>query len=683
MERTTKIPLFRRCVIQNFPFIEEDFDALTDYGLLCKVVEYLNKVINQTNLTSEQVEELSEAFNSLKSYVEHYFDNLDVQEEINNKLDAMAEAGTLADIISQYLNSIAVFAYDTVASMKTATNFVDGSYARTLGYYAKGDKGGALYRIRTITNDDTVDESLLIEITGDPTNTLVAELQLEDKMTVEQFGVKGDNTTDDTTKFQIALDNCKNLTCNNEQYKVVCVQFKENQTIDGQGAKLNCLLNTQALIAFDDYLTIKNLEIHSSNNDREWNRLDLRNHHHITFDGCTFSGFQQQAVVPPSVGLNVWALYIRECHDIRVINCNFVDNNFQDVLVEFDNYNIYFENCTGSYNDQDGFVVDIEPSQTNKPNENITFVNCTFRYFEIFEYFNEFNSNKNISIIDSTIDKFKYKGGDLSIINSPILSFDSTQAQDFLNGDGVLKIENSLAIGENLIKDKYIKDLSNNKNTLWKITYVSTSWSSVVHRIADVNGDYLALNKDNTAGVSIVIQSEPIVASAGDVFLIKQRSRMNFPDNAGGANAHHTRVYFFDNTDTQILDLKLRNNAGSLGASQEFSERSNIIMCPANTAYFKIGLRNGEIGSKARTDYQSFGVYKVNCSQDYRSNVETLDCGNGKPYIAKENPNTEKAQKINHFTGERCYYETPSTYIGAVCTDGENNTYKEFGALEE
>ena len=43
--KESKIPKFRRCVLQNFPFIEEDFDALTDYGLLCKVVEYLNKVI--------------------------------------------------------------------------------------------------------------------------------------------------------------------------------------------------------------------------------------------------------------------------------------------------------------------------------------------------------------------------------------------------------------------------------------------------------------------------------------------------------------------------------------------------------------------------------------------------------------------------------------------------------------
>ena len=32
-------------LITNFPFIEADFDALTEYQLLSKVVEYLNNVV--------------------------------------------------------------------------------------------------------------------------------------------------------------------------------------------------------------------------------------------------------------------------------------------------------------------------------------------------------------------------------------------------------------------------------------------------------------------------------------------------------------------------------------------------------------------------------------------------------------------------------------------------------------
>ena len=102
MSCNTHIPKFRRFVLQNFPFIEEDFDALTDYALICKVVEYLNKVIDQSNSTTQQVSTLTDAFNQLNDFVENYFDNLDVQEEINNKLDEMAEDGTLMQLIEEY-----------------------------------------------------------------------------------------------------------------------------------------------------------------------------------------------------------------------------------------------------------------------------------------------------------------------------------------------------------------------------------------------------------------------------------------------------------------------------------------------------------------------------------------------------------------------------------------------------
>ena len=45
-----------------------------------------------------------EAFQDLHDYVMNYFDNLDVQEEINTKLDQMAADGTLDQIILPYFN---------------------------------------------------------------------------------------------------------------------------------------------------------------------------------------------------------------------------------------------------------------------------------------------------------------------------------------------------------------------------------------------------------------------------------------------------------------------------------------------------------------------------------------------------------------------------------------------------
>lgn len=78
-------------------------DSLSYYELLCKVVDYLNNVINDVNLLGQNVDELNAAFKQLKDYVDNYFDNLDVQEEINNKLDAMIADGTFDRIISTYV----------------------------------------------------------------------------------------------------------------------------------------------------------------------------------------------------------------------------------------------------------------------------------------------------------------------------------------------------------------------------------------------------------------------------------------------------------------------------------------------------------------------------------------------------------------------------------------------------
>lgn len=96
----TKIPKLRRFVLQNFPFIEADFDALTDYELICKVVEYLNKVIDQTNNLTDATVGIIDAFNVLQEYIAHYFDTLDVQDEVNKKIEEMVESGELEALVN-------------------------------------------------------------------------------------------------------------------------------------------------------------------------------------------------------------------------------------------------------------------------------------------------------------------------------------------------------------------------------------------------------------------------------------------------------------------------------------------------------------------------------------------------------------------------------------------------------
>ena len=169
-----KLCPFKWFVLENFPFIEADFDALTNWQLFCKLGQEMNKIINSVNSSGEQVEALTKAFNNLQDYVNNYFDNLDVQEEINNKLNEMAESGELEEIISQYLNTNAILFFKTVDDMKKATNLRNGSVCKTLGFYSENDGGSGTYKI---TNNSllNIDNMFVHQVS----NNLKAELIIE------------------------------------------------------------------------------------------------------------------------------------------------------------------------------------------------------------------------------------------------------------------------------------------------------------------------------------------------------------------------------------------------------------------------------------------------------------------------------------------------------------------------
>lgn len=163
------------------------------------------EIIPKINQNALATTELQEKFIELVNYVDTYFDNLDVQEEINNKLDEMVESGDLQEIIEAYINLKSLLCFDTVAQMKEATNLTNGSYARTLGYTTKNDGGQATYKIREITNEDVVDEGSIIALNDE---TLIAELISNNEVIIECFGAIGDETTDDTEAIKKAITYC-------------------------------------------------------------------------------------------------------------------------------------------------------------------------------------------------------------------------------------------------------------------------------------------------------------------------------------------------------------------------------------------------------------------------------------------------------------------------------------------
>ena len=72
-------------------------ESMSYYETLCWLCKYLENTINPA------INNNAEALKELQEYVAHYCDNLDVTQEIDDKLDAMAESGALAEIINEQL----------------------------------------------------------------------------------------------------------------------------------------------------------------------------------------------------------------------------------------------------------------------------------------------------------------------------------------------------------------------------------------------------------------------------------------------------------------------------------------------------------------------------------------------------------------------------------------------------
>lgn len=100
----SKVDNFRFWCQKVLPLVYDD--SLSYYELLCKVVDYLNNTIADVNTLGTDVDNLNKAFIQLQEYVNSYFSSLDVQEEINNKLDEMTIDGTFDKLLSKFIVGI-------------------------------------------------------------------------------------------------------------------------------------------------------------------------------------------------------------------------------------------------------------------------------------------------------------------------------------------------------------------------------------------------------------------------------------------------------------------------------------------------------------------------------------------------------------------------------------------------
>lgn len=110
IKKAPNVPPFLRYCSAIIPTAFDD--SLSYYEALCALYKFLQDQIvttinNNATVTQHYIDrqnELEALFEQLKEYVDNYFENLDVQEEINNKLDQMAEDGSLEALMEIWLS---------------------------------------------------------------------------------------------------------------------------------------------------------------------------------------------------------------------------------------------------------------------------------------------------------------------------------------------------------------------------------------------------------------------------------------------------------------------------------------------------------------------------------------------------------------------------------------------------
>ena len=302
--------MFRNFILQNFPFLEDDFDALTDYELFCKMLGYVKTIVKN-----------DEDFNARLTALENYINNLDLQEEVNYKLDEMAEDGTLENLISQYIQLQTTYTFSNIEQMKNATNLIEGCFTKTLGFYEIKDGGGSYYQIRKITNQDVIDNITLFAIAND--NTLIAELLTVDNMSIKQFGAKGDGIKDDTIEIQTALNNAKNvyIPTTENYYKVTnSLELKSNQRIYGNGNLSNLLMP----------------------NGLEKKIFDIHDVENIIIENIKLCNESCQTGTSPELNKNI-LIYTENAENIIIKNC-FFENAYSRGIEIFKTKNFHYIN---------------------------------------------------------------------------------------------------------------------------------------------------------------------------------------------------------------------------------------------------------------------------------------------------------------------------------------------------
>lgn len=289
----------------------------------------LDWIINIVKKYTEETDALEIKVDDFIAYVTNYLDNLDVQAEIDQKLEEMKENGELAELIAEFLQTTSLIVFKTKALMKSAENLADGITVLTDGTDAYNDGETRLYYIRNMTSSDVVDEVNLVSLANYP--TLVAEW-LKDNYSGVFDSIKGQmlDYVEDNLNYQPILeyveDNIEFSSTTIKEFYVNDITGDDNN--DGSYSHPFKTLNKTIEMVKKGYTSVL---------------IKITNSNHYYIDEYSFSGFTwhmmgiNQNTIPTVHFRNGCRIY--DCHvnwQNMIIQCDDGSQPYQD-----SNYSVF------------------------------------------------------------------------------------------------------------------------------------------------------------------------------------------------------------------------------------------------------------------------------------------------------------------------------------------------------
>ena len=563
---------------------------------LCHFIK--DTILPAINNNAEATEELQQLYVELKNYVDNYFDNLDVQQAINNKLDEMVEDGTLDTILNQFFTQTTGLTFSTFQELKNFEQLANGKKCKRIGFYNVIDGGEAFYYI-TNEENNTIPQ---IKIN----DTLFANLIFTKEINVKSMGAYGDNTHDDTLLLQSIINLgfsmyfpkgnylvSKNETLNfqNNDEPCLAIQTKNDMTITGENATLISNVHGQGI-----------LEIINSNNiiidDLKFKGVGI----FPSLDGTTGRG-EKGTETEGYYTSGFWGIYKNNSYDTSNFTTHasvnngqawgkfqngFIGNIANGILIHNNSNYVVVKNCEMYGFNHSGIQVGfLGDSQTTLDSENIKILNN-----KIHDCYNSgihITTCKNYNLENNTIYNIGHPNALYTDVNcdpgyaiSHSASQNSQAKKGIINNNIIYDVKRKgidLHGGENVIISNNIID-----NALVAGIYAFAVKNQLITKDINIINNQILNSSYCTNKLAPITVGGQINSTSSDTLQKNVIINNNLIKNCGGTNQGiiscrcGENINISNNTISDINELNTTNIYGILvGQSSQYNSKLVII----------------------------------------------------------------------------------------------------------